>query len=176
MTGVQTCALPICIDRAFSELESSLLLRVQANRIVAHYERGFSALAAAEALPRKKAKLLAIAEKDALVIAAERMAWAEPFAELIRAGIAAQRGEKASATLALGRAESGFSMADMHLYAASARRRRGELAGGEDGLRLAESADQRMRAEGIEHPARWAAMLAPGFACESSLESGLRSI
>jgi len=151
------------IEHAFSELESSLLLRVQANRIVAHYERGFCALAAAEAMPRKRAKLLAIAEKDARVIAAERMAWADPFAELIRAGISAQRGDKAGATLALARAESGFSMADMHLYAASARRRRGELVGGGDGPLLVASADQRMRTEGIEHPARWAAMLAPGF-------------
>ncbi len=151
------------IEHAFSELESSLLLRVQANRIVAHYERGFCALAAAEAVPRRRAKLLAVAEKDARVIAAERMAWADPFAELIRAGISAQRGDKAGATLALARAETGFSMADMHLYAASARRRRGELLGGGDGPLLVASADQRMRTEGIEHPARWAAMLAPGF-------------
>ncbi len=151
------------IDSAFPALESSLLLRVQANRIVARYERAFSALAAAEANPRRRSKLLTIAEREAKALASEKMAWAEPFVHLIRAAISTQRNRSSDAVLSLSRAEKRFTMSDMHLYAASARRRRGELMGGEDGRFLRESADFRMRAEQIENPERWAAMLAPGF-------------
>ncbi len=150
------------IDHAFPALEGSLLLRAQANRIVAHYERGLTALSAAEATPRP-AKLLRIAEGDARVLASERMSWAEPYVHLVRAGIAALRSDLPRAIALLERAERGFLEADMHLYAASARRRRGELEGGGQGRDLVESADSAMRAQEIEDPARWAAMLAPGF-------------
>jgi hypothetical protein len=52
----------------------------------------------------------------------------------------------------------------MPLYAAAARRRAGELSEGEKGLQLILVADAFMARESIKSPARWAAMLAPGFA------------
>ena len=149
--------------RSFGALEGSQLLRAQANRIVAHYERGLSAIAAADEAPARAAQLTAVARADAASLEAERVAWATPFALLIRAGARAVLGDPDGAAALLVRAECAFDACDMRLYAASARRQRGRLTGGARGRELVESADARMRDEDIEEPARWAAMLAPGF-------------
>ena len=58
-------------------------------------------------------------------------------------------------------AESEFSRADMALYSAVAKRRRGEL-GGDEGRALVAEADGWMRGEGIQNPNGMATMLAPG--------------
>jgi hypothetical protein len=50
----------------------------------------------------------------------------------------------------------------MGLCAAAARRRRGELLGGEAGQALVEAADEWMRQRDIRNPARMTALLAPG--------------
>jgi hypothetical protein len=51
----------------------------------------------------------------------------------------------------------------MHLYAACARRRRGQLLGGDAGRRLVEEADAWMSGQAIRRPDRMADLLAPGF-------------
>jgi len=51
----------------------------------------------------------------------------------------------------------------MPLYAAVARRRQGELQGGDEGRGLVEVADFWMQTQKIKRPERWTAMLAPGF-------------
>jgi len=146
----------------FPALDASLMLRVQANRVVARYERAFCALAAAQESPKNRKRLLEEAERDARALASEELAWADPYADLVRGAIASQRGRVDDALLALSRAEAGFAAADMHLYAASARRHRGRVMGGEDGRYLVESADRRFREEDVAHPGRFANMLAPG--------------
>ena len=54
----------------------------------------------------------------------------------VRAGAAATRGDGGAALGFLARAESGLRAADMALHAAAARRRRGELIGGDAGRAL----------------------------------------
>jgi eukaryotic-like serine/threonine-protein kinase len=50
----------------------------------------------------------------------------------------------------------------MALYAAVAKRRRGELMGGDEGQALVQQADDWMRGEQIKNPQGMATMLAPG--------------
>ena len=151
------------LARSFAALEGSQLLRAQANRIVAHYERGLSAVAAADDAPSRATRLAEVARADADKLDAEGVAWAAPFALLIRAGARAVLGDLEGAAALLVRAECAFDACDMRLYAASARRQRGRLTGGAQGLELVRTADARMADEDIEEPGRWAAMLAPGF-------------
>jgi hypothetical protein len=59
-------------------------------------------------------------------------------------------------------AEARFAAIDVALYAAAARRRRGELLGGDEGRELIASADAAMRAQNVVNPARMTAALVPG--------------
>lgn len=61
----------------------------------------------------------------------------------------------------LAAAERAFDGADMALHAASARWRRGELLGGDQGRALVQQAEAWMAGQRIRNPARMAAMLAP---------------
>jgi len=148
----------------WGELEASMLLRLQNHRITTRIERASTALAAAEGAA-DPAPLLAIALRDAAALERERAAsgWPAPFAALIRAGAAAVRGEREAALALLDRAIAGFDADGMQLYAAAARRQAGELCAREKRLELQREADAAMARENIENPARWAAMLAPGF-------------
>ena len=143
-------------------LDRSLLLRLQNNRIMARVERASTALAAAEDAADVE-PLVQAALRDAALVAREKLAWSDPYVPLIRAGAAELRGERARALGLLEDAAAGFDAAEMPLYAAVARRRAGELSGGEKGLQLLLVADAFMAREEIKSPARWAAMLAPGF-------------
>ena len=94
-----------------------------------------------------------------------QVAIAPPHAWLIRAAVAHQTVRAAEALGYLERAEAAFDAAGMTLYAAAARRRRGELLGGA-GRELVAAADAVMAARGVVNPARFAEMYAPGFGRE----------
>lgn len=106
--------------------------------------------------------LLEQAEAEADTIAGEGTHWGQPLSLLIRAGAAVTRGRVEDAVRLLASAEAGFVAADMALHAAVARRRRGELVGGDEGRALADAADAWMGGQSIRNPARITAMLAPG--------------
>ena len=65
-------------------------------------------------------------------------------------------------------AEAVLKSADMKLYAAAARHRRGELVGGDAGRALTDEADALMLRQEIRNPARMTAMLAPGVSLPAS--------
>lgn len=106
--------------------------------------------------------LLRGAESHAQAILKEKTDWANPLATLLQAGAAATRGEPARAQGLLETAEVAFTNRDMALYATVARRRRGELLGGEAGAGIVAGADTWMSGQGIKNPERMTAMLAPG--------------
>ena len=106
--------------------------------------------------------LLRGAEEHARMMLREKTRWGDALAILLRAGVAATQGETARALSLLEPAETGLAAADMALHAAAARRRRGELLGGDAGRGLVAAADAWMADQTIRNPARMTAMLAPG--------------
>src|SRR5262249_29581130 len=154
--GVAARALVTAQWRA---LERSLLLRAQVLRIEALQLRARCALAAA-AETGVVATLLD-AERDARRILREKMAWGEPLASLILAGVAAARSRRDEAITLLASAEAGCEIADMPLYEQAARYRRGQLLGGAAGDALVASAQATLCEQNIKNPAAVVAMLAP---------------
>jgi len=111
---------------------------------------------------REQVTFLRSAERDARSIEGVGIPWAHPLARLVRAGIAANRLDRRRACDLLSSAEADLARHDLALYAAAARRRRGELVGGEEGAALVADADAWMAGQDIKNPARMADMLAPG--------------
>ena len=149
------------LEGQWQALENSMLLRIQVLRIEAMHLRARTALA--NSVIRGDRDKLRIAEKLARKIEKENMAWGKPFASLVRAAVAHQRSEESRRATFLADAVQGFDAAGMHLYAAAARRRLGEITGGGKGQQLSTEADAWMVAQRIKNPAALTQMLAPGF-------------
>ncbi|MFT3776445.1 MAG: AAA family ATPase [Minicystis sp.] len=156
------------LAESWSKLEASLSLRMQTARIYAVHLRARTALALAASLPQGRAflrrrALLAEVDRAAEALDAERMGWAAPLAEALRGGALAIKGNRDKAMTTMERAAEGFRLAGMELFAATARRRAGELMSGSGGGALAGAAERWMRSQGVVDPARITAMMAPGF-------------
>jgi serine/threonine protein kinase len=150
------------VEPRWPALRRSLILRVQSVRIHSLFLRARSAIAAAAEAGDEDEALLEIAQKDARRIEKERMPWGDALARLLRAGIASVRADVEAAAHLLARAVEELEAADMALHAAAARRRAGEIAGGESGCSEVRKADGWMATQDIQNPARMATMLAPG--------------
>jgi serine/threonine protein kinase/tetratricopeptide (TPR) repeat protein len=150
------------VDTQMKSLEKSMLLRIQGLRIEAMYLRARLALASAAGSVRDRR--LRIAEQLADRLSAEKMGWSNPMAAVIRAGLAYRRGNNARAEVLTTEAIDGFEAADMTLYAAAARRRLGEIIGGDRGEELLNQADELMRRRQIKTPAAFANLLVSAFA------------
>jgi tRNA A-37 threonylcarbamoyl transferase component Bud32 len=149
------------VAESWSALERSLLLRVQIVRVEAVYLRARAALALAART--HDAARLAEAARFAARLAKEKMAWIEPIAALMHAGVAARRGDSDGTRRGLERAVAGFDAAEMELYAAAARVRLAAVVGGAEGSKLRADAAAWMRAEGVVNGEGIVATLAPGF-------------
>jgi hypothetical protein len=149
------------IEGQIKPLEKSLLLRIQGLRIEAMFLR--ARLALASAAGQKRERRLRIAENLAHSIANEQMPWSNPLAMLIHAGLASRRADDSRAGALISQAIEGFASSDMALYAAIARRRLGEILGGDRGGELVNQADDWMSKQQIKNPAAVANLMAPGF-------------
>jgi tRNA A-37 threonylcarbamoyl transferase component Bud32/tetratricopeptide (TPR) repeat protein len=152
--GAEPQALYARVVERWSELERSLLLRIQIVHVEALHVRARAAIVSGE---------LEQASKDARAIEREAMAWSDPIAALIHAGIAAKRGQTEEAVRELEAAVDGFDRSDMALLAACARLRCGQLVGGDKGAALIAQARAWMASRHIVSPERMAQMFAPGF-------------
>lgn len=96
--------------------ERSLLRRNQILFLESAHLRARTVVAAVAAgeIPERQLRL---AERDARQIEHEAMPWSDPLAQLIRASVAALRGDASRAVALLAAAESGFEAADEGLYA-----------------------------------------------------------
>jgi len=150
------------VTEHWPKLVRALFLHNQHIRIVLWQLRARAAIAVA-ATGRDAAARLAEAARDARSIERERTAWGEALAALVRAGLAAVSGDRSEAAALYGRAAEACDATGMHFNAASARRRRGQVQGGDEGRALVEAADAWMTGQGIRRPERMAAMSTPGF-------------
>jgi hypothetical protein len=153
------------VDSPWSDLKRSFILQSQIVRVEALQLRARAALAAAcdcSRDSRERADFLRIADRQARSLLKENAPWALGQALLVRAGVAAVRGDLPQAVDHLVGAERTCANVDMNLHVAAARRRRGELVSGEAGAALQREADAWMMSREIRNPARMAALLAPG--------------
>ncbi len=158
------------VDRVrarWKSFDEALLLRVQYIRISLLSLWARAALAAATREARPDPVLLDEALAKARALEREHMPWAAGFVHQTRAGVAMARGDVSKALSLLDSAIDAFAAADMMLFVASARRRRGEvmvhegLGLGEEGSALIDAADGWMRGQDIGNPARLCDCLTP---------------
>jgi serine/threonine protein kinase len=150
------------IAERWSAYRKSLLLQVQQVRVDVDQLWARSALAIATKSTDQN-RFFHEAERRARRLERERVPWAMAHAQCIRAGIAAGRGDRTKAHALVTAAARGYEAADMRLYAAAARRRSGELLGGDEGRARIAAADRWMTDQGVRRPTRITAMYAPGF-------------
>lgn len=149
------------IAAGWPAFERSLVRRTQLVFLESAHLRARTAVAAvaAGAAPERVLKL---AERDARRIEREAMPWSDPLAQMIRASVAALRGDTREAVRLLASAETSFEAADEGLHAAVARARRGDLQGGAEGEKLRAEAEAWMSKERIANPSHICRLIAPG--------------
>jgi serine/threonine protein kinase len=150
------------LTEAWPLLEQSYLLRVQQVRILLLHLRARCALALAVG-GKDAPRWLANAERDARLLRREKLLWADALAELIEAATAFRKGDAERSRQVLASASASFTSADMHLHAAIARRREGQLLGGSEGQALVRQAEEWMQGQQIRHVERMTALWAPGW-------------
>ena len=156
------------IGIAWPGFRKSFVLRVQGVRIdlVDLRARCALALLAREPAPRPgRARLMRVVRLAAWRLERERVAAAAPVTAALRAGLAWQRGDRATAIPYLIEAAAGFERIDMRAHAAAARL---HLAGAGEGESVERCAEV-MRALGVADPVRYAATLLPGTAGAAAL-------
>jgi hypothetical protein len=146
------------VERSWSALSGSLLLRVQRIRIESLFFRIRAAIAAAEGDPARRSELLRDADRTARHLRSLDAPQAGPMSMLASAGIDATTGQFEQAVRHLEDAIVRLEAADMPLHLAAARRRLGEMRAD----RTTVDADQWMTDHGIRNPAAFARMLVPG--------------
>jgi hypothetical protein len=93
----------------------------------------------------------------------QRMAWCEPAADLVLAGLHCVEGRCEQSVEILRRAEEAFRESSTLALAEAARRQRGVLLGGSEGADLVAASDEWLRARSVANPERLTAFFAPGF-------------
>jgi serine/threonine protein kinase len=141
------------VERVWPAFAGSLLTRVQEVYIESHHLRARCALAVGR---------LDEAARELRIIERESSAWGNAVACLIRASLAAARGDRIQALEAAKVAQQAFETLSINHYSAAIQRRRGELLGGDAGQALIEAADALMAAQNVQRPERMTAMLVPG--------------
>jgi hypothetical protein len=141
------------------ELESSLLMRVQIVRVLTRWLSARVSLATTAPSAPVDRKIRRIADQ----LCRERMGYATVFARLLAATVDVRGGDRESA---VARLREGAEVADEHgmrAHAAAARRRVGELIGGDEGAATIAGADESMVNNGVVNPERMTQLLTPGL-------------
>ena len=146
------------IQECWKEM-SRWMSRVQLFRVEGFHLRARCGLAAAA--ESGDLSTLATVQRDANQIFSERTPWSLPLAESLLAGVLALRGHADRSRELFASAVRNFEKAEMSLYAAAARRRLGEITGGDTGRTLIEAADEWMQLQGVKLPERLTRVLAP---------------
>ncbi len=156
-------------------LEKSMLLFSQLVRGNWRAIKALSALAAAVAGEPNPARLRRVALREARRLGREGTTWCSAHATLLRAIVAAQRGQVDQAVRLLDRAAEQFDRAEWCLKGVICRRRKGELIGGDEGRALLEEASRWAAAHGVNNLDAVSECFAPGFSAPKQLGSGSNS-
>ncbi len=149
------------LTEAWPTLQRSYLLHVQQVRILMLDLRARCALARSGG--KDSLSWLRLAQRDVRALRCEKVPWANALAELRETAIAFGRGELSRATETLKAAIAGFAATDMHLHAAVARHRLGQMLGGSQGLELVQQAEEWMHEQKIRNHPRIINLFAPGW-------------
>jgi hypothetical protein len=156
-------------DELARRTKSSLLWRLRHVRVRTLYLQGAAALAMLERRQGDSATHLKEAARAARGVEKEGLAWMQPFARVLRAGVALRKGARDRAVMELDSAARQFAVHDLNAYAASARDRAARLrADHTSAAEIARTAES-LQAEGVVAPDRLIAMLLPGLSQESIL-------
>jgi hypothetical protein len=151
------------LARARGAYARSLLDQSQFIREITRFAQARSAVASAlDAPERRRRARLWQARKFARLIERASMPWTCPLASMVHAAAAAAEGNAIAAAEALRLAITQAEAADMMGHASAARHQLGCLLGDDEGRRLRQQAEDKMTAQGIRAPARFANMLLPG--------------
>lgn len=142
-------------------LRKSGLLEVQVIRIEADFLEGRLALATADS--EKTSRRLQQAEKAMLRLDKEGADYSQAMARLLDAALALRQGDAPRVVRRLRSATERFEKLEMMLFAAVARRRLGEIYGGQEGAVEIAKADGWMREQAIKRPDLIAQLYLPGF-------------
>jgi serine/threonine protein kinase len=145
----------------WAQMKRALLFEIVAVKVEMLFLRARTALAAAAQRPAERAVLLASAAEDARHLAEAKMPWARAVAVLIDACLAAAAGHVEVSCRRFGEAAFKLNNESMRLLAACARRRQGELLGGDEGAALVAEAESWMHEQRIVQPARICALHVP---------------
>jgi hypothetical protein len=143
-------------------MRRSLLVRVQHMRFHT-YDIHARASLACSIDSSDRAKIHKRIERDASHLEREKRPDCQALAQLIRAAVAWQRHQAPLAVQLLGQAIQEFETAEMKANAAAARRRQGQLVGGDKGRELIEAADAWMISQGVREPIQMTRVYAPGL-------------
>jgi hypothetical protein len=142
---------------------STLLVGAIVSQQLVWCRTGAAILAAGKAEASRASKLLSAAELNARKLARNPVLGSASMASLLLGAISYARGDDDAARKRLASAVPTFEELDMRAFAAASKRILGRLQGGDEGAKLVAEADAFMASEGIVNPARFAAMLTPGF-------------
>ena len=146
----------------FARIKAAQFLRVHMMRVCTTFERALCAIAAAEDGGDRTA-LLALAERCAKELLADRPDYAAPMGHHVLGCLFSLRGSPERALSALDLAISGLTRVDMGYLASCAKARRGALAGGEAGSAMLQASTEQLVGQGIQNVQRCLDMSAPGF-------------
>jgi hypothetical protein len=151
------------VESTWPVLERSLLLEVHFTRVSMLNLKGRAALSAAvSAVSTADRERFCDAVLDgARALERCRGRWAEALALMLRAGTAKLQADDERALTLFNRAHDALVDLEMSLVAAVARRRCGELTGGDAGRTLVADSENWMRAQDIRDPAAFARMFSP---------------
>lgn len=141
----------------------TVLRTLPINRSEMLHLRARAALSACELGVANSARFLRIAARLARRLGREPLGWCRGAADLLRAGVAACRGDRDRALFLLDAAHVRLRATETNALAAAAQRRHGQLLGGEAGRQLCAEADAWFTERGTRNVARMSDLLAPGF-------------
>ena len=152
------------VQREWSRITRALIFEVRVMHVESLHLRGSAALSVArDSSGSEREDMIRAAERDARKLTRMRWPVSTPFAQALRAGSLALRGDAERASVMLDASSRGFEELGMALHAASTKWHLGKVRGGTDGRALVASAESWMTSQAVASPAQMAEMIAPGF-------------